>query len=132
MHRARRLSAARAYLHPVLKQRRNLTLKTRAQADKILFEGNKAVGVQYRQGRFGLGMKGASTKTVTAKEVISCGGAFNSPQLLQLSGVGDRGHLEGLGIEVVSHLPASARTCRITSRSISSTPARNRCRSNPT
>ena len=103
--RARRLSAARAYLHPVLKQRRNLTLKTRAQADKILFEGNKAVGVQYRQGRFGLGMKGASTKTVTAKEVISCGGAFNSPQLLQLSGVGDREHLEGLGIEVVSHLP---------------------------
>ena len=105
VHRARRLSAARAYLHPVLKQRRNLTLKTRAQADKILFEGNKAVGVQYRQGRFGLGMKGASTKTVTAKEVISCGGAFNSPQLLQLSGVGDREHLEGLGIEVVSHLP---------------------------
>ena len=89
----------------MLKQRRNLTLKTRAQADKILFEGNKAVGVQYRQGRFGLGMKGASTKTVTAKEVISCGGAFNSPQLLQLSGVGDREHLEGLGIEVVSHLP---------------------------
>jgi choline dehydrogenase len=105
VHRARRLSAARAYLHPVLKRRRNLTLKTRAQADKILFEGNKAVGVQYRQGRFGLGMKSASTKTVKAKEVISCGGAFNSPQLLQLSGVGDREHLEGLGIEVVSHLP---------------------------
>ena len=50
VHRARRLSAARAYLHPVLKQRRNLTLKTRAQADKILFEGNKAVGVQYPPG----------------------------------------------------------------------------------
>ena len=60
MHRARRLSAARAYLHPVLKERPNLTLKTGAQADKVLFEGNRAVGVQYRQGRFGIGMKGAS------------------------------------------------------------------------
>ena len=105
VHRARRLSAARAYLHPVLKQRPNLTLETRAQADKILFEGNRAVGIQYRQGRFGVGMRGARTRTVKAKEIISCGGAFNSPQLLQLSGVGDRKHLEGLGIDVVSELP---------------------------
>ena len=100
-----RCGVSRAYLHPVLKQRPNLTLKTRAQADKILFEGNRAVGLQYRQGRFGLGMRGATTHTVKAKEIISCGGAFNSPQLLQLSGVGDRAHLEGLGIDVVSELP---------------------------
>ena len=56
VHRARRLSAARAYLHPVL-DRPNLTVECRAQADKILFEGNRAVGVQYRKGRFGLGMR---------------------------------------------------------------------------
>ncbi len=94
--RGRRLSAARAYLHPVL-DRQNLDLVTRANANKIVFEGNRAVGVEYRRGR----------KTIVARgtEIISCGGAFNTPQLLQLSGVGDRDHLEGLGIDVVSHLP---------------------------
>jgi len=104
VHRARRLSAARAYLHPVL-DRPNLTLRTRAQADRILFDGNRAVGVQYRQGRFGVGMRKARTRTVRGKEIISCGGAFNSPQLLQLSGIGQREHLESLGIDVVADLP---------------------------
>lgn len=104
VHRARRLSAARAYLHPVL-DRPNLTLRTRAQADRIVFEGNRAVGVQYRQGRFGLGMRGARSHMVRGREIISCGGAFNSPQLLQLSGIGERSHLESLGIEVVSDRP---------------------------
>jgi choline dehydrogenase len=104
VHRARRLSAARAYLHPVL-DRPNLTLRTRAQADRILFEGNRAVGVEYRQGRFGLGTRGARTHRIAAREIISCGGAFNSPQLLQLSGVGDRQHLESLGIDVVVDRP---------------------------
>ena len=96
MTRGRRLSAARAYLHPVLK-RPNLTLITRAHANKIVFEGNRATGVEYRRRR--------RTHVAHAKHVISCGGAFNSPQLLQLSGVGDRAHLEGLGIDVVSDLP---------------------------
>ncbi len=105
VHRARRLSAARAYLHPVLKPRPNLTLKTRAQADKILFDGNRAVGIQYRQGRFGIGMRGATTHTAKAKEIISCGGAFNSPQLLQLSGIGDREHLESVGVDLVAEVP---------------------------
>ena len=94
--RGRRLSAARAYLHPVL-DRPNLTLLTLATANKIVFEGNRAVGVEYRRGN--------KTHTVRAKNVISCGGAFNSPQLLQLSGVGDWEHLNGLGIDVVSDLP---------------------------
>ncbi len=94
--RGRRLSAARAYLHPVL-DRPNLTLLTLATANKIVFEGNRAVGVEYRRGK--------KTHTVRAKNVISCGGAFNSPQLLQLSGVGDWEHLNGLGIDVVSDLP---------------------------
>ena len=105
VYRGRRLSAARAYLHPVLKARSNLTLRTRAQADEVLFEGNQAVGVRYRQGRFGWGMRQASTRTAKAKEIISCGGAFNSPQLLQLSGIGEREHLESLGIDVISERP---------------------------
>lgn len=96
MTRGRRLSAARAYLHPVLK-RPNLTLITRAHANKIIFDGNRATGVEYRRRR--------RTHVAHAKHVISCGGAFNSPQLLQLSGVGERAHLEGLGIDVVSDLP---------------------------
>ncbi|MBG0821322.1 choline dehydrogenase [Planomonospora sp. ID91781] len=92
LHRGRRLSAARAYLHPVL-DRPNLTVRTRAHVSKIVFRGNRAVGVEF------------DGKRVRAGEVILCGGAVNSPQLLQLSGVGDAGLLKGLGIEVVHHLP---------------------------
>src|SRR6187397_2230353 len=80
VHRGRRLSAARAYLHPVM-GRKNLEVKTRAFASKVLFEGSRAVGVEYeRRGRGG--------RSVRAGEVIVCGGAINSPQLLQLSGIG--------------------------------------------
>ena len=68
-----------------------------ATADKILFEGNRATGVQYRRGR--------KTKVVHADNVVACGGAFNTPQLLQLSGVGDGAHLSSLGIDMVSDLP---------------------------
>ena len=96
VRRGRRLSAARAYLHPVL-DRPNLHLITRATANRILFEGNRAVGVEYRRGR--------TTKVARGREIISCGGAFNSPQLLQLSGIGDPEHLQSLGIDVVSALP---------------------------
>ncbi len=96
LYRGRRLSAARAYLHPVL-DRPNLTLITRAHANKLLFEGNRCVGVEYRRNRRIVEVRGA--------EVISCGGAFNSPQLLQLSGIGDSDHLKSLGIPVVSALP---------------------------
>ncbi|MCP4961723.1 MAG: choline dehydrogenase [Actinomycetia bacterium] len=96
MVRGRRLSAARAYLHPVLK-RPNLDLVTWAQVDRILFDAKRAVGVEYRRGR--------KTHRVDAAEVISCGGAFNSPHLLQVSGLGDSGHLEGIGVPVVEHLP---------------------------
>ncbi len=96
VRRGRRLSAARAYLHPVL-DRPNLTLITHAHANRVLFEGNRAVGVEYRRNR--------TTHIARGAEIISCGGAFNSPQLLQLSGIGDPEHLEGLGIPVVSALP---------------------------
>jgi choline dehydrogenase len=97
VHRGRRLSAARAYLHPVM-HRANLHVVTRALVTKILFEGQRAVGVEYVQGR-------SRTQKVYAGEVICCGGAINSPQLLQLSGVGNVAELEALGIDVVQDLP---------------------------
>ncbi len=96
VRRGRRLSAARAYLHPVL-DRPNLDLATRAHANKVIFEGKRAVGVEFRRGR--------KVSTVRANEIISCGGAFNTPQLLQLSGVGEGDHLRSLGIDVVADLP---------------------------
>ena len=92
LHRGRRLSAARAYLHPV-RHRRNLTVRTRALVEKVLFEGTRAVGVMCNGAR------------IDAREVILCGGAINSPQLLQLSGVGNAAELSALGIEVVHDLP---------------------------
>lgn len=97
LHRGRRLSAARAYLHPVL-SRPNLTLKTRALVTKVLFEGTRAVGVEYRRGR-------GPVKRAYAGEVVLSGGAINTPQLLQLSGVGDAQDLRALGIDVVVDLP---------------------------
>jgi choline dehydrogenase len=93
VRRGRRLSAARAYLHPAL-GRPNLTLVTRAMATKLLFDGTRAVGVEYRRGRH--------VDEARGREIILCGGAFNSPQLLQLSGVGDPADLEPLGIDVVA------------------------------
>jgi len=97
VHRGRRLSAARAYLHPV-KRRRNLTVETLAHATRIVFEGERAVGVDYlRAGRL--------RRTVRAGQVICAGGAINTPQLLQLSGVGDAALLKDLGIDVVADLP---------------------------
>ncbi|MBB6346347.1 choline dehydrogenase [Nonomuraea muscovyensis] len=92
IRRGRRLSAARAYLHPVL-GRPNLTVRTRALVSRVLFEGTRAVGVEYDGG------------TVRAKEVVLCGGAINSPQLLQLSGVGNAAELGALGVRVVHDLP---------------------------
>ena len=97
VHRGRRLSAARAYLHPVL-GRRNLHLATRAFTTRILFEGTRATGVEY--------VKGGRTQTVQAGEVICCGGSINSPQLLQLSGVGPADLLARHGIDVVADVPA--------------------------
>jgi choline dehydrogenase len=91
--RGRRWSAARAYLHPAMK-RPNLEVRTRTFVDRILFDGTRAVGVQ------------VGGKTIGAREVILCGGAINSPQLLQVSGVGDPAHLEPLGLPVVHDLPA--------------------------
>lgn len=93
IHRRRRMSAARAFLHPANKQRTNLVIRTRAHAERILLEGKRAVGVEYR--------RGDARHTVRARrEVILCGGAINSPQLLQLSGIGPADLLAEHGIAV--------------------------------
>jgi choline dehydrogenase len=97
VHRGRRLSAARAYLHPVM-DRKNLRVETLASTRRILFEGNRAVGVEYSRA-------GRRPQRVYAREVILCGGAINSPQLLQLSGVGNADDLSSLGIDVVADPP---------------------------
>lgn len=96
LRRGRRLSAARAYLHPVL-NRPNLDLRTRAHAGRVLFDGKRAVGVEYS--------RGGTLHRVSGGKVILSGGAINSPQLLQLSGVGNAAELAALGIEAVQHLP---------------------------
>ncbi len=97
VHRGRRLSAARAYLHPV-SSRPNLEIRTRVMVNRVLFEGTRAVGVEYSHGP-------GPSRRVRAGEVILCGGAFNTPQTLQLSGVGNASELESLGIPVVQDLP---------------------------
>ena len=93
----RRCSTAVGFLRPALK-RKNLWVETEALATRVLFEGARAVGVEYRQG--------SEVRTVrAAREVLLAGGAFNSPQLLQLSGVGPRGLLETHGIAVTLDAP---------------------------
>ena len=97
VHRGRRLSAARAYLHPVMK-RPNLKVETLAQVMGLRTEGKRVTGVDYvRAGKF--------HRSVEAKEVILCGGAINSPQLLQLAGIGNAAELGALGITPVADLP---------------------------
>ena len=97
LRRGRRLSAARAYLHPVM-HRKNLTVQCRALVTKLVIENKKVTGVNFE---LPFGRK----RTAMAKEVILCGGAFNSPQLLQVSGIGDSEHLKKVGVEPVHHLP---------------------------
>jgi choline dehydrogenase len=97
VHRGRRLSAARAYLHPVM-HRSNLRVETLALVTGVVFEGDRAVGVDYLRG-------GRLPRSVTAGEVVLCGGAINTPQLLQLSGVGNAQELRALGIDVVHDSP---------------------------
>ena len=96
VRRGRRLSSARAYLHPVMK-RKNLTVKTRAMVSKVIFEGKTAVGVE-------VVIKG-KTEIIKGREIILCGGAINTPQILQLSGIGNAKELEAMGIAVVNDLP---------------------------
>lgn len=95
--RGRRSSSARAYLHPV-RDRQNLDVVTHARATKVLIEHGKAVGVEYLR-------KGERHQARAAKEVVLSGGAYNSPHLLMLSGIGPGAQLQQHGIPVVSNLP---------------------------
>ncbi len=93
----RRCSAADAYLRPAL-ERKNLSVETNALTTKVIFNGSRAVGIQY--------IKNGATVTAHAeREVILCGGVINSPQLLMLSGIGDPAELAQHGIAVKAALP---------------------------
>ena len=93
----RRWSAAMAYLRPAL-GRANLTVVTGAHAERVVIDHGRATGVRYR-------VDGASTTATARREVILSGGAVNSPQLLELSGIGDPEMLRAAGIEVRAALP---------------------------
>lgn len=92
-----RCSASRAYLRPYIGKRSNLHVLIRSQVLRILFEGKKAVGVEIRRGR-------TVSRLLARREVILCGGAFESPKLLMLSGIGDATHLKSHGIPVLHEL----------------------------
>ncbi|HET7578835.1 MAG TPA: choline dehydrogenase, partial [Bacillales bacterium] len=96
VYKGRRLSTSRAYLRPSMR-RKNLTVKTRAFVTGIDFNGTRANGLTYK--------RNGKIHHVNAGEVILSGGAINTPQLLQLSGVGDAEHLRKLGIKPVVDLP---------------------------
>jgi choline dehydrogenase len=93
----RRCSTAVGYLRPAM-QRSNLQVMTGALTEKIVFDGRRATGVIFRR-------DGRVVTARAGREVILCGGAVNSPQLLMLSGIGPREHLTELGIPVLHHLP---------------------------
>ena len=97
IHNGRRLSAAQAYLRPV-RGRKNLSLRTRTFVTGIAFEGRRAVGVDIVR-------RGGGTERIEDGEIILAGGAINTPQLLQLSGVGRASDLDALGIPAVADLP---------------------------
>ncbi len=92
-----RFSAAKAYLTPEVKARRNLEIRTDVQVSRVTFDGKRATGIAYA--------RGGRDETAEAREVILCGGAVNSPQLLQLSGIGPAAHLRAMGIDVVHDSP---------------------------
>ena len=95
--RGSRFSTADAYLKPAMR-RNNLNVLTGATATRIVIDGNRAVGVEYQRG-------GQPCVAHARREVVLCGGAINSPQLLMLSGIGDRDHLAEHGIDTVHHSP---------------------------
>ncbi|MBO6782540.1 MAG: GMC family oxidoreductase N-terminal domain-containing protein, partial [Alphaproteobacteria bacterium] len=98
IHRNRRMSTAVTFLNPA-RRRQNLHIETSAQAERILFEGNRATGVRYRRGN-------RSHEVRARREVIVSAGAIASPQLLQVSGIGAGEHLQNIGVPIVRDLPA--------------------------
>ena len=102
--RGRRMSPARAFLHPARK-RRHLDVRTGAHVERILFEGRRAIGVRCLRGGRGLDLR-------AQREVILCAGAFNSPQILHRSGVGPPKVLADIGVPVVHTLPGVGENLR--------------------
>lgn len=101
IHNGRRWSTANAYLHPA-QHRVNLTVTTGALTERVLFDGKRAIGVDYSAG-------GETKKVYANREVILSAGSINSPQLLLLSGVGDGDHLAEHGVPLVQHIPGVGR-----------------------
>ncbi|MBU0557175.1 MAG: GMC family oxidoreductase N-terminal domain-containing protein [Alphaproteobacteria bacterium] len=99
--RGRRASAAAAYIRPAL-GRKNLDVRLKAMARRILFDGNRAVGIEYS-------VDGETRQVRARREVILSGGVYNSPQLLMLSGVGPAAHLSEMGISVKADVPGVGR-----------------------
>ena len=97
VHRGRRWSTANAYLKPA-RSRGNLAVATRALATRLLLDGRRVRGVEYRQG-------GVTRTALAAREVILSGGPINTPQLLMLSGIGPADQIREFGIEVIHDLP---------------------------
>jgi choline dehydrogenase len=95
--RGSRVSTADAYLKPA-RRRTNLTVRTGAQATRVLFEGRRAIGVEYLAG-------GSRRRALARRETVLCGGAVNTPQLLMLSGIGPADQLRQQGIDVVADSP---------------------------
>jgi choline dehydrogenase len=96
IYKGERMSAKIAYLSPI-KSRKNLTIITDSLVTRLLFEGKQCVGAEVKN-------KNKIIQYIAAKEVILCGGAINSPQVLELSGIGDRSILESKGIELIHEL----------------------------
>ena len=92
-----RFSAAKAYLTPAVKARANLEIRTDVQVERVTFDGKRATGIACK--------RGGIVETPQAREVILCGGAVNSPQLLLLSGIGPAAHLAEMGVALVAGSP---------------------------
>jgi choline dehydrogenase len=107
IHKRRRMSTARAFLRPA-RGRENLHVETNAHATRLVLDGKRVTGVEYRVG----GRKGEDRLVTARREVIVSGGTINSPQLLQLSGIGDPDHLKEIGVELRHALPGVGQNLR--------------------
>ena len=104
--KGKRINTARAYLRDAMKTGR-IDLRTDARATRVMFDGKTATGISYTTDR------GQTIKTVNAtREVILCGGAINTPRLLQVSGVGSPEHLKSIGVPVIHALPGVGKNLR--------------------
>jgi choline dehydrogenase len=101
VHGGRRVSSASAYLHPAMR-RANLTIETGALVRRIVVRGGRAIGVQFAR-------NGQTLTVLASREIVLSGGAYNSPQLLLLSGIGPADELREIGVEPVLDLPGVGR-----------------------